>query len=229
MLELLQDDSGILTTTERQQAIQHALQRYSKDRPREVVDEVSGDGGFDYALPTATSTRGGWIEGFSQFVTIEPARDDNAQNRSILQEDEYEYELIRKTTGQQLRFLRTAPSSGDTIRRVYTTLHSLTSSGTTIYEADFYAFVNLGASYAARMIAARFQNTTDAQLTADVVNYGSRADQYRTLARDLAARYWTHMGIDPDEERPRPSTWSRDWDVKLAGVRPLIWRNPRIF
>ena len=40
-------------------AVSLAVKRYSKDRPRQVVEDVDGDGGFDYDLSDLEA----WVDG----------------------------------------------------------------------------------------------------------------------------------------------------------------------
>src|SRR5574341_148843 len=62
---LLQDAAGDLVSDDRDKAIAHAVARYSRLRPREIVADIAGNGGSDYAPPS------GWIEGFSNIESIE--------------------------------------------------------------------------------------------------------------------------------------------------------------
>ena len=56
---LLQDKGARLTTPEKDKHIVEAGRLYSRRRPRVIADEIAGDGGFTYVLPSD------YIDGFS--------------------------------------------------------------------------------------------------------------------------------------------------------------------
>ncbi len=87
-----------LTDAEVQDRIAAALDIYSKDRPRVLLQEYVGNGEHEYALPT------NWVDGFSTLRTIElPA---GGQVREF--EDQNEIEIVR--TDQTKRTISAATS-----------------------------------------------------------------------------------------------------------------------
>ncbi|MGL4576693.1 MAG: hypothetical protein ACRCV9_18040, partial [Burkholderiaceae bacterium] len=63
--ELVRDRESVIKPIARDRALDAAAQRYSVDRPRELVEDVLSAGGFFLNLPVA------WQAGFSRLLSIE--------------------------------------------------------------------------------------------------------------------------------------------------------------
>lgn len=194
----IQDGVGKLVSADRDSLINQAVkQRYSKDRARELVSDVSGNGTPDVALPQGPSTPAEQFEdGFSVVRSIEfPV--------GLIPEsyvDSADWKLYRSPAGLKIRILGTTPSSTDTIRVAWTVRHSPGTTGqnpvaTTVPDADFDAVCDYAASLAAEALQAIYAQTGDASISADSVNYRSKGQEYSYLAKALRKRYDDHIGI----------------------------------
>src|SRR4030042_225217 len=66
--EILQDKAEKLLSTERDHYLQEAVGTYSKHRPREIIEDITGDGTYDYSIATHLIS---WIKGSSVIKSIE--------------------------------------------------------------------------------------------------------------------------------------------------------------
>lgn len=199
----VKDASGEITPGDYENAVVEALKGYSKHRPRHVADDLTGTGAHDLDLPAD------WSEGSSSVVSVEyPV--------GLIPEeliDPRDFRLYRTPAGLKLRLLAVAPPETDTVRILYTAPHT----EATIPAADEEAVANLAAAVCLRQLAARYGQTSDPTIGADVVNYRSKADEFRRLAQAYEERAFAHLGIGiktdtaaasvtapaPDAKRPR--------------------------
>lgn len=172
----------LLTDTEYEAFLTEAAARYSGERPRTLVEDVTADGTVDLALPA------GFVEGFSRLVRIEtPAGTPIEYGRAWTE---------RGPSGMAIRWAdRYQPASGDVVRLAYTSPRTweATPGATTIPDADFYAVVALGASIAAEAIAAKYSATSEPIINSDVTNYRTKAQEWHAVARKLRERYADHL------------------------------------
>ncbi len=124
--EIVQDDASKLTPTEKADFIQEALKQYSKHRPREIIKDITGDGTYDYAIATNLTS---WVKGFSIVKKIEYPADERIP--TYLEEDD-DYQIYEKETGQILRLINDTPAATEKIRVTYTALHILVDATVTI-------------------------------------------------------------------------------------------------
>lgn len=180
----VKDDSGRLTdAADYLPAIDAALERYSKHRPREAVVDVLGAGVCDLDLPQA------WVEEFSRLLQVEyPV---GLVPEALL--DPGAWRLYRAPVGLQLRLLEVTPAAGEAVRLTITTLRNEQE----VPRGDLDAVACLGASICLRTLAALYGQTSDPTIQADVVNYRSKTDEFRRLADALEEAFTTHLGVDP--------------------------------
>ncbi len=195
----IQDTSNKLSTADRDAFITQAVQqRYSKDRPRVLVSDISADGTSDFALPTGPSTPPEQFEdGFSEIRTIEYPI-GNVPETYV---DNPDWKMYRSPSGLKIRLLVTVPNQGENIRVLWTLRHTPGTSGqnpvnTTIPDADFEAVCDLASALCAEALAATYAQTRDASISADAVNYRTKGQEYLALAKALRARYDAHVGIE---------------------------------
>jgi hypothetical protein len=200
----IQDAAGKLSPDELKAAVEEALGgRYSKDRPRRVIADLTGDGAqFEWDLASVS----GWLDGFSQITAIEYPQGERVP--ALL--DDGDWTIYESPTARLLRF-RFALANGKVARLQMTAPHALDASS--MPEADFYAVGALGASIAARKLAAVYTQTGDSSIAADTVNYRTKAQEYMALARRLEQDYENLLGTDPERSAPaasRTSAWPGD-------------------
>ena len=200
----IQDAAAKLSADELKAAVEEALGgRYSKDRPRKVVADLAGNGAqYEWDLAAVAE----WQHGFSQIVAIEYPQ---GQRPPALLEGG-DWENYDSPTARSLRF-RFALASGKTARVTFTAPHALDASS--MPDADFYAVGALGASLAARKLAAVYTQIGDSSLAADTVNYRTKSQEYLALAKRLEQDYANLLGTDPERSAPaasRTAAWIGD-------------------
>jgi len=207
---VIQDVSSFIGTganTEMESAIREGIERYSTDAPREIVDDIAGDGStYDLTLPAT------YVDGFSRIVRIEYP----AGARGATYVDGNEWTIYRTASTTALRLLTTTPGTGETTRVTFTSPHTLkdldSATVTTIPLLHTHAFVNLCGAQCLFRMAARFIHEQESTLNADSVERGSKTDQARRLAGTLLRAYQEQVGISGGE---RPASVNRDWDARL--------------
>jgi hypothetical protein len=186
-------------------AIGAALKRYSGHRPRIVVEDEDGNGGFDYLLTLLAD----WTEGFSTIKTVEYPVDDTEASADVLSDDQWT--IYQKPSGKCLRFLEDTPETTEDIRITYTALHTCTDAACTAPTYDEEALQILAASIFCEMLAAYYAQTQDSTIQADSVDHKSKASEYAARARSYRQMYFNHIGIK-EGETPAASL-TRDQDA----------------
>jgi hypothetical protein len=207
----IQDDAGKLSSNEVVAAIEEAIAgRYSKDRPRQLVSDLPGDGAtYDFPL----SGIAGWSEGFSQIRTIEyPAGEATPAYL-----DSGEWILYDSPSGRSLRFASPL-TNGKAASVTLTAPHAADAS--TLPASDLYTVAVLSAALAARKLAAAYAQTGDSSIVADSVNYRSKSAEYLALARHLEQDYENYLGTDASRTAPSAST-TESWIGDTAGGERL--------
>ena len=208
----LKDTASFLSSDDKFQALDDAIYQYSKDRPRIRMKEYDGDGSsYDFLLPDD------FIETFSWIKMVEyPA---GKQEPRIIKEEKYA--VYFKNELYYLRLKYDTPSSSESLRVWYTTLHN---EGT-IPESDTRLVVKLATSYCFRMLAARFAQSKDSTIDADVVDYRSKTSQYTALADKLENEYNRVIGRGKTGHTPAFSF--KDWDRTLSeGKGKFLFHRP---
>jgi hypothetical protein len=171
-------------------AISAILNRYSKDAPLEIVSDIPGNGTNLLPLPVDPAEIAIFDPLFSTIRTIEfPI--EQMPPQYVLDSD---LSLYRTPAGYFIALNFDTPGPGDLLRVTWTAAHAAT--GATVPGKDFYAVVDYAASLALESLAASYAQTGDPSLSADVVNYRSKAQEYLGLAKAIRKRYYTHMGVE---------------------------------
>ncbi len=186
-------------------AIAQAIKVQSKNRPVSVVEDETGNGGFDYALTLLAS----WSEGFSVIKTVEYPVDDTDEAADILQDDEWQ--IYQKPSGKVLRFLEDKPLATESFRVTYTALHTCTDQACTVEIFDEEAVQSLAAAFFCEMLATYFAQNQDSTINADSVDHKSKAQEYAARARTYRKIYFDHLGIKEGETTP--ASVIRDQDM----------------
>jgi len=191
----VKDDSSKLVESDYTSALTEALKRYSKHRPRLIVEDIAGTATHDLSLPA------GWCDGFSSIISLEYPVGNVPE--TIL--GSYDWTYYRMPAGQKLRLLELAPGISESIRAQYSALHT----EATLPEVDQEAVANLAASFCLRQLAAAYGQTGDSTIQADVVNYRSKTDEFRRLAESFEGLYKNHLGLKDADTVPAASVTAR--------------------
>jgi len=192
----LQDDAEKLQPDDKYRLLSQAAIIFSKDKPLTKIKEETGNGSaYDFSLPSD------WCEGVSFIIgKIEYPADEYQTPLCIEAEDWMFFKklvtvLTVSTTTTYLRFLSFTPASGKKIRYEYATLHTINEATNTINDSDIEAVIVLTAALCFWALAAKFAQSTDSTLEADVIDYQRKSDLYTTLAKEKMAIYNSLMGL----------------------------------
>lgn len=217
----VKDGAAFLSTAEKNTAIAQALLTYSKHHALQIFDDITGDGGYDYDLPSA------WEDNVSAIRRIEyPAGE---QTPVYLEGNDWQLYYDVDNTKWQLRFTSCSPSSTETIRLTFTGTHTVTAGASTVYANDEQAVSDLAASYALRKLAARQAQSTDPTIDADSVAYTSQTQIYTQLADRLLRQYREHLGVGTDDQNggTAPATQYLDTDLTKPWGSDLLLHPSR--
>ncbi|PKN46764.1 MAG: hypothetical protein CVU59_05040 [Deltaproteobacteria bacterium HGW-Deltaproteobacteria-17] len=207
----VKDDSDRLSDpTDYDDAIAQALKRYSKFRPRLNCADIPGAGTHDIAIPAD------WEDGLSSIVSAEYPVGDVPE--TLL--ETYQWRLYRTPSGLVIRLPEHTPDADETVRVLYSVMHDEDS----IPPVDLESVADLAASICLRMLAAKYVDTGDPLIAADVVNYRSKSDEARRAADGLEKRCKEHLGIKDGDTVPAAMAVARppdDGRVRLTHGRGL--------
>jgi hypothetical protein len=183
--DLLRDDATRITNTQRDTAIASAVARYSKDRPRQKVEDLTVPGGNLLPLPTA------WEDDFSALQTLEyplgnvPPSFISSQAHSIY------------AAPDGLSIMVSYPlRTSETVRATFTIAQVVDEANDTIPMGDREPVCCLAAASLCDQLAAFYSGDSDSTIQADSVNHQSKAQEFASRAKALRKRYLDELGID---------------------------------
>lgn len=184
--DLVRDDTGKITSSDRDDAIARAIDRYSKDKPNLTVEDITAPGGHYINLPT------GWQIGFSELRAIEYPIGEFPP--SLLHQDSFD--LYRGPSGQQI-IIADAITSGQQLRVTFTTRHVVDMTQDTTPQTDREPISAWAAAFLLDQLASLYSGDSDSTIQADSVDHNSKAAEYALRAKTLRKRYYDELGIDP--------------------------------
>lgn len=188
------DDVKVLDVDD---ALRLAVSRYSKDRPRRVVEDVAAPGGQVLDLPTA------WVPGFSDIQQIEYPVGDVPPN--LLESWE-----IYQAPATESVLIPESIDGGATVRITFTVFHTLDDSTDTIPVVDREAVASYAAALLCDQLAAQYAGDGDSTIQADTVDHGGKSREFGARARTLRKRYTDAIGVD--DKSSAPAGVVVDWD-----------------
>lgn len=202
-----------LTALQKTANLGQALSEYSRIRPLEKTDEKSGDGGYEYALPS------NWVADFSIFRKIEyPAGTSQDPNDDLIEPEKYD--VYKTSATSKLRFFDISPTSGYTIRRTYTIKHTVTATASTVLANDADAVCALAAAFCCFDCGRFYAQDSDSYIAADAVDRRGKASKYLEAGRSLVKEYATHMGLG--EETVTAAVGIKDLDLEFEWDQDFI-------
>ena len=202
-------------------AIGAAMKDHSKQRPLTVVEDESGNDGFDYAISLLAS----WSDGFSVIKQVEYPVDDDDETPNILQDDAWR--IYEKPAGEYLRFLENKPDTDESIRVTYTALHTCTDAACTVKAFDEEAVQALASAHFCNMLSVYYAQTQDSTINADSVDHSSKGREYAARAKTYEGLYYSHIGTKKGQSAAASVTRDQDKDASWAGNKLTHGRKYR--
>lgn len=185
-----------VTDTELDHHLGSAVERYSKDRPRQVPHEFAGDGAsYDFALPND------WEDDFSRLLGgLNSKVEYPASERVPLFIEDADWTIYDLVVPKKLRLLAHTPGATEKVRYLYSKRHVLDAQevNTTIPSVDFDALCDLTAGFSLDALAAKYARSTDPTIGADTVNYRDGQLKCKQQAEIFKKRYFLHVGVKED-------------------------------
>ncbi|SRR5579884_47510 len=192
----VQDNAGLLTDADFDAFVTQAVrQRYSQDRAQVIVTDVAADGSTLLPLPVLAQQQNApavpvFEVGFSAVKTLEYPI--GVVPPSYFLDSDWQY--YQTPTGMKLLLLATSPANNELVRVTWTARHA--DDGSSVPNQDFEAVCDFASSLCAEALAARYAQTRDNTINADVVNYRTKSQEYLTMAKALRQRYFNALGVD---------------------------------
>lgn len=200
---MVRDETGTITGVDRDKAIQMAVIRYSTDRPRDIVENVVGDGSGFLSYPPS------WQGGISQLIKV----------------GELEFDEVPTVDGNKIVVSRPV-IDGEQVNVRFTTGHVLDEASDTIPLSDQEAIANYAAHILLNQLASAYTGTQKTTISSDSADHGSRNRDYAARAKDCRNLYLDHMGLN--EKRTEAAGVVVDWDRGSSDGRDrLIHRRSR--
>lgn len=220
---LLQDQGDYLTAGDREQAFREALARYTRDVPRDIWEDFSGDGSaYQFSFVDDFTV------GFSQVASVEFPVGERPQSY-LVASDYHLYQSDASTVVLELP--NHTPGASETVRVVYTARHTIdgldAATATTIPAWHEEAVVTLAASRMLARLAGRFIHEQDATIDADSTARTTKDESAAKRSRALEQDYRDLMGI---RKGVVPGLVTLNWSETFSGsgidflTHPKRWR-----
>lgn len=183
---LVSDDAAKIDVVDRDNAIAASVLRYSKDRPREKVEDLTPANAQSLPLPAA------WADDFSDLRSLEHPIGSVPPN--LIEPDRYAF--YRAPSGLTIMLLDAVTVAAGSVRATYTIAHALSTTEDTIPPADREPVCCWAAALLCEQLASLYSANTDSTIQADHVETMSKAQQYAKRARDLRKRYLDELGVE---------------------------------
>jgi hypothetical protein len=207
--DLVRDDAGKISETQRDNAIAAAVARYSKDRPRPKVQDVtSAEGGNYLDLPEA------WESDFSELQNLEYPIGEFPPSFVSSQA----WSLYAAPEGLSIMVGYSFPQDA-VIRVSFSIAHQVDSTEDTIPLGDREPVCCLAAANLCDQLAGLYSGDGDSTIQADSVDHRSKASEFSSRARALRKRYFDELGIDTNKTVAAGVVVDLDLQSSLGGER----------
>lgn len=184
--DLTRDDAAKLTLTEKDRAIAAAVYRYSVDKPRTRVQDVTPGSAQVLPMPAA------WEEGFSVILGIEYPKGEIPP--ALLGTDRYA--IYDDGTAKKIQLLDAVAVAASNTRISYTIKHVVDAATDTIPLQHREPVACFAAASLCDQLASYYAGGTDSSIQADSVEQRSKAQEYASRAKTLRKRYHDELGIE---------------------------------
>ncbi len=184
----VRDRADVIQQPARDAALDAAVQRYSLDRPRESVEDVTAlSSGYFLPLPLA------WEAGFSQLNAVEL----NPGSTILQNIPGGQCAIYVMPAGQQIRLPDGLPVYvGATSRVRFTVAHTLDGSTDTIPTYARQALASYAAAILCEQLAAYYAGDSDPTIQADAVAHQTKSQTWGARSRVLRDAYFKFLGVD---------------------------------
>lgn len=183
---LVRDPDSHIATADRDKAIDLARLRYSQDKPRQLFEDLAGDGSHLLAYPAAFEFD------FSNITQIETPPDQTPP--AVLGNADWQPYVT--VAGSRIMF-DAAPAVGAVVRVRFTTAHLLDGANDTIPGKHQEAVSCWAAALLQDQLASQFSGASLPTMDSDSVDHGEKAAMFSRRAGRNRARYFDELGIDP--------------------------------
>ncbi len=203
-----------------------ALRRYSKDKPRLVISDITGTA--SKFIEVNASNFPNFVDGFSRIEYLEAGAATIADNEkpNYIERDSWDY--YRDTTKLYVYFKDDQPATSDTIRAQYTAEHTINGLSQetvdTVPGNDFEAIIYWAAHEACLALAAKMSDTINPGIRGEQFNSRSKSKEYREVAQKYQDLYMNWV-TEPNEA----ASVTRDLDFGYSFVDGMPWQTHRSF
>jgi len=225
----LQDDAEKLQPDDKYRILTQSVVIFSKDKPNTKIKESTGDGSsYDFALPSD------WVEGTSYIIGQIEYPADDYQNPSYLEQIDWKFfkKNVESVMTTYIRILSFIPANGKILKYEYALPQILNEETCTINDSYIEAVTNLTAALCFWALAAKFAQTTDSTIEADVIDYQRKSDLYASLAKEKMSVYNSLMGLGIESKNSGAASAGiavKDLDMEYSWkedmlTHPIRWR-----
>lgn len=186
VIDLVRDDAGKVVTAERDRAIALAVARYTKDRARGKVEDVTPTDANTIPLPSA------WETDVSELVSLEHPIGDVPPTYLLAER----YYLYKGPSSTVIKAIDGVAVSTGSVRVSYTISHVLTTIADSIPTEDREPVACFAAAIVCDQLAALYSGNTDSTIQAAAMNNQPKSNEYAARARSLRKRYFDELGVD---------------------------------
>lgn len=211
------------------QIAEHARQQFSKDKPQDLIADVTGNGTSVYPLtshvgPPIITGLTSWTAGVSTIRSLEYPVSTTGEPEYV---DRNEFMIYRPASGkEQLRLLGSSPTASETLRVRYTAPHSFSVTTSTIDDLDRGTFSLLAAAYAAQLLAADFLKSNTSNLSQDNSDFSQKSRDMQSLADSLFKKYASAVSSKTDGAKSY-TTAIKDLDMKGSIGQSFLFHPER--
>jgi len=204
------DRGDVLTPADRDDAIASAVAQYSHAQPRNVVVDLTSPGGARIDVPAGFTAD-------SRLVSIEyPVGRLPASELPLS-----EVRFYAQPSGRQIE-LPVVLDAGELLRVTYTGAQLVDAVDDTVPRHHRQAVASLAASFLCLQLASYYATEGEPTIAADTVDYKTKSDRFRALAKDYAAAFTRVVGDTPSDRAQGAS-------VTVQLERPDALGNGRMF
>jgi len=183
---MVRDDAAKLTNNDFVKAVNRSIARYSKDRPRAIVEDVAAPGGNYLNLPAS------WEFGFSRIESIEYP----IGNVPPTLLDIASYGMYNAPGGKQI-MVRSIIAAAESVRISFSIKHTVDEVTDTSPEHEREAIAAWAAAVCCEQLASYYAGDSDSTIQSDSVDHNSKSREFSNRAKVFRKRYFDELGIDP--------------------------------